>query len=457
MSELTDQLEAAGQSRLAASLSELSGDAHGRLALQCAALDLSLVQRLVQTMVRSPQGQAHSAEIGPATVDRIADHPDGRAEARAVGEQALRDNRVAVVLLAGGQGTRLGFDSPKGMFRIGPVTLHSLFAIHAAGIGASRRDYGCDLPLWLMTSPGNDAETVAFFEKHAMFGLDPRTVSTFVQGMLPAVDPTTGDILREAPDQLTLSPDGHGGIFRAMGRAAVLGDLEERGIDVIMTMQVDNPLMRPADPEMIGAHLMAQAEMSTLVVAKTSAEERMGVMATVDGRTALVEYSDLPKDLEQAHDTDGALTYWAGSTGVHCLDREFARRIATGEVELPFHRAEKRVATVDDPDPQAPNAVKFEAFMFDALPLAARTATVEMAREERFAPVKNAEGADSPDTCRAAMVARASRWLQSAGVTVPHGAVVEIDPRFAQDPADLRGRVPTDLIIDEPVYFPPPA
>ncbi len=257
MSELTDQLEAAGQSRLAASLSELSGDAHGRLALQCAALDLSLVQRLVQTMVRSPQGQAHSAEIGPATVDRIADHPDGRAEARAVGEQALRDNRVAVVLLAGGQGTRLGFDSPKGMFRIGPVTLHSLFAIHAAGIGASRRDYGCDLPFLLMTSPGNDAETMAFFQKHAMFGLDPRTVGTFVQGMLPAVDPTTGDILREAPDQLTLSPDGHGGIFRAMGRAAVLGDLEERGIDVIMTMQVDNPLMRPADPETIGAHLMA--------------------------------------------------------------------------------------------------------------------------------------------------------------------------------------------------------
>jgi UDP-N-acetylglucosamine/UDP-N-acetylgalactosamine diphosphorylase len=157
----------------------------------------------------------------------------------------------------------------------------------------------------------------------------------------------------------------------------------------------------------------------------------------VDGRTALVEYSDLPKDLEQARNPDGGLTYWAGSTGVHCLDREFARRIATGEVELAFHRADKRVATVDDPDPQAPNAVKFEAFMFDALPLAARTATVEMAREERFAPGKNAEGA--------------------AGVTVPHGAVVEIDPRFAQDPADLHGRVPTDLVIDEPVYFPPPA
>ena len=283
MSELTDQLEAAGQARLAASVQALSGEAQNRLALQCAALDLPLLQHLVQTMVRDQQPAAHHGDIGPAVVDRLSDHPDGRAEARAVGEQALRDNRVAVVLLAGGQGTRLGFDAPKGMFPIGPVTMHSLFAIHAAGVGATRRDYGCDLPFLLMTSPTNDADTVAYLEKHAMFGLDPRTVATFVQGVLPAVDPSTGDVLLEAPDRMALSPDGHGGIFRAMERAAVLGDLEERGIDVIMTMQVDNPLMRPADPEFIGAHLMAQAEMSTLVVAKTAPEERMGVMATVDG------------------------------------------------------------------------------------------------------------------------------------------------------------------------------
>ena len=457
MSDLIDQLEAAGQPGLAASLQALTGEAHDRLALQCAELDLPLVAHLVQAMLRDGEGEVRDREIAPAVVDREADHPDARAEARAVGEQALRDNRVAVVLLAGGQGTRLGFDAPKGMLPIGPVSGHSLFAIHAAGVGATRRDYGCDLPFWLMTSPDNDADTMTFFAKHSMFGLDPRTVGTFVQGMLPAVDPASGRILLEAPDRIALSPDGHGGIFRAMERSAVLGDLEERGIDVIMTMQVDNPLMRPADPELIGAHLMARAEMSTLVVAKRSPEERMGVMATIDGRTALVEYSDLPEELEQARDSGGALTYWAGSTGVHCLDRAFALRIASGAVDLPFHRAGKRVSTTDDPDPQAPNAIKFEAFMFDALPLAARTATVEMAREERFAPVKNADGPDSPDTCRAAMCARAARWLTANGVAVPEGAAVEIDPRFAQASADLHGRVPADLVIDGPVYFPPPA
>jgi UDP-N-acetylglucosamine/UDP-N-acetylgalactosamine diphosphorylase len=195
--------------------------------------------------------------------------------------------------------------------------------------------------------------------------------------------------------------------------------------------------------------------MSTLVVSKVAPEERMGVMATVDGRTALVEYSDLPAELEAARDPDGRLTYWAGSTGVHCLDRSFATGIATGQVALPFHRADKTVATTDGEFA----AVKFEAFMFDALPLTTRSATVEMAREERFAPVKNAEGADSPATCRAAMVQRAARWLEQAGVAVPRAAdgtslhAIEIDPAFAQDARDLIGRVPSDLTIDGPLYL----
>ena len=453
MSGIEDQLEAAGQERLAASIRALPPGQSEALALQAAELDLPLVERLVDQLVRNPAAAHGQGDIRPAVVDRLGADPAARAAAREAGEQALRDGRVAVVLLAGGQGTRLGFDAPKGMFPIGPVTERSLFAIHAAGVEATRMRYGTNLPFYLMTSPANDAETRAYLEHHAMFGLDPRTVHTFAQGVLPAVDRTTGDILLEAPDRIALSPDGHGGIFRAMEVHAILGDLEEQGIDVIMTFQVDNPLMRPADPELIGAHVLAQAEMSTLVVAKVSAEERMGVMATVDGRTALVEYSDLPKELEQATEPDGSLTYWAGSTGVHCIDRAFATRIGVGQVELPFHRAEKKVATVDDPDPSMPNAVKFEAFMFDALPLAARTATVEMARDERFAPVKNADGADSPQTCRDAMVARSVRWLREAGSTVGDGAVVEIDPRFALEAADLPGRAPSEVAPGEMLYL----
>ena len=455
--QIIDELEGIGQQRLADALRSLPPDQADRLALQVASIDLPLVGRLVDELVRRPAHITHPA-IGPADVDRLSDDPAARArrqEAFAVGEQALRDGRVALVLLAGGQGTRLGFDHPKGMLPIGPVSGAPLLAIHAAGVRDTRRRYGCDLPLFLMTSEGNDAETQGFLEEKMLFGLAPDSVRTFVQGMLPAVDRESGDILREAPDRLALSPDGHGGIFRAMGHAAILGDLEERGIDVVMTFQVDNPLMRPADPEFIGAHLLARAEMSTLVVSKVAPGERMGVMATVDGRTALVEYSDLPAELEAARDPDGRLTYWAGSTGVHCLDRSFATGIATGQVALPFHRADKTVSTADG----EVAAVKFEAFMFDALPLTARSATVEMAREERFAPVKNAEGADSPATCRAAMVQRAARWLEQAGVVVPRAAdgtstyAIEIDPAFAQDARDLTGRLPSDLTIDGPLYL----
>lgn len=460
---LIAELESAGQARLADSLRALPPDLADRLAMEVASIDLSLVSRLVDELVRTPA--AHSTpRIGPAQVDRLpVPGDDGAAQRRRqatqAGEQALRDGRVAVVLLAGGQGTRLGFDHPKGMFPIGPVSRSSLFEVHAAGVGATRRRFGCDLPFLLMTSDANDAATRDFLAQHMYFGLEPDSVSTFVQGMLPAVDPDTGDILRAAPDRLALSPDGHGGIFRAMERAAILGDLEERGIDVIMTFQVDNPLMRPADPEFIGAHLMARAQMSTLVVAKQSAAERMGVMATVDGRPALVEYTDLPADLAAEVDATGGLSYWAGSTGVHCLDRAFATRLATGEAAMPFHRADKRVPTVADPDPAGANAVKFEAFMFDALPLAERTAAVEMSRAQRFAPVKNAEGPDSPATCRTALVERAAGWLEQVGVRVPRDAdglsshPIEIDPRFAQDAHDLTGRLPGDLVIDGPLLL----
>ncbi|MSO43965.1 MAG: UDPGP type 1 family protein [Thermoleophilia bacterium] len=457
MSDLTDQLEAAGQHRLVASLAALPPDQANRLAVECAALDLPLIVRLVEGIVTGA-APAPVPVIGPADVDRLPIDDAGRtrrAEARHAGEQALRDGRVAVVLLAGGQGTRLGSDSPKGEFPIGPVSHASLIAIHAAGVGATRRRYGCDLPWFVMTSDENDEATRTFLNDHLLFGLTPGSVTTFVQGMLPTVDRETGDILREATDHLALAPDGHGGVFRALEQAAILGDLEERGIDIVMTFQVDNPLMRPADPEFIGAHILARAEMSTLVVAKTGPDERMGVMATVGGSPALVEYTDLPAHLAAARDADGDLTYWAGSTGAHCLDRAFATRIGTGRATLPVHRAEKTVVTVDG----AVAGIKFEAFMFDALPLAARTVSLEVARDERFAPVKDPDGAASPDACRVAIVERAARWLERAGVSVPRDAEgmsvhpIEIDPGFALDPDELMGRVGADLVITGPLVL----
>ncbi|MDX6646716.1 MAG: UDP-N-acetylglucosamine/UDP-N-acetylgalactosamine diphosphorylase [Miltoncostaeaceae bacterium] len=418
------------------------------------------------------QGQGEGApalqRLGPADVIRLPrDEACRRAwrEARDAGETLLRQGKLAAVLLAGGQGTRLGFDGPKGAFPFAPVTRRTLFHHHAAKVAAIRARYGCELPLYVMTSPQNDAETRALFEAEERYGLPEGTLAFFVQGTMPAVDLETGAVLLEARDRLALSPDGHGGLLAALRRAGVLDELRERGIETILTFQVDNPLLRLARPELIGHHALRRAEMSSVVVSKRTPEERMGVVATVDGRTAVVEYSDLPDELANRRAPDGSLELWAGSIAVHCLQRTFVERLTEGGVALPFHRAEKRVAhvTLDGAriEPERPNAVKFETFLFDALPLAERTATVESERSEEFSPIKNASGADSPETARRDLNRLYGRWLSEAGVAVPCDVEgdpivdIEIDPRLALDAEELAERLPPGLDIAGPTVLGP--
>ena len=160
--------------------------------------------------------------------------------------------------------------------------------------------------------------------------------------------------------------------------------------------------------------------MSSMVVRKLGPEEKMGVIARVDGRTGVVEYSDLPDELAQQRDDDGELAFWAGSIAVHCVEVAFVRQLTEGGLRLPYHRALKRVPHVDDAgravDPDEPNAVKFETFLFDALPSARRSVTIEARREDAFSPIKNAEGPDSPATARRDLNRLYARWLEAAGV-----------------------------------------
>ncbi len=255
---------------------------------------------------------------------------------------------MAAVLLAGGQGTRLGFDGPKGLFPFAPISGRTLFAHHAAKIEALRARYGAALPWYILTSPQNDEATRAAFADAGWFGLDPASVRLVVQGTLPAVDRESGQILLDAPDRLALSPDGHGGLLSALRASGALDGMAAEGIRTIFTFQVDNPMARVCNPELLGHHALAEAEMASVVVRKVAPEEKMGVIARVDGRTGVVEYSDLPDDLAQRRDDGGELVYWAGSIAVHCLQVEFARRLTEGGLQLPYHRAEKRVPYVDD-------------------------------------------------------------------------------------------------------------
>ena len=456
------ELQHAGQGHLSAALDRLTGISRDRLAAQIHALDL---ERIADLVARFVHGDDHhgTPDIEPPEVIETPVSPADEvrdARAREAGEDALTTGEIALVLLAGGQGTRLGFDGPKGDFPFAPITGRTLFAHHAAKVGALRARYGARLPWYLMTSPDNDAATKASFTQNDWFGLNPGSVEFFVQGTLPAVDRVTGQILLSSPDSLALSPDGHGGLLTALRANGVLEALRADGVRTIFTFQVDNPLVRVARPELVGHHRLAAAEMSSVVVRKLHAAERMGVVAREGDRTVLVEYSDLPDDLASRTTPSGGLAFWAGSIAVHCLELDLAERLTGGGGGLPLHRAVKRVPYVDAQgsfvDPTEPNAIKFESFLFDALPFAKATVTVEAERADEFSPIKNASGDDSPATARRDLNRLFARWLAEAGVDVARGVDreplhdIEIDPRFALDAAQLAERLPHGTVVEGP-------
>jgi UDP-N-acetylglucosamine/UDP-N-acetylgalactosamine diphosphorylase len=286
-----------------------------------------------------------------------------------------------------------------------------------------------------MTSHANHEQTEAFFAERRFFGLDRARVHFFRQGRMPAVD-FSGRILLAAKDCIAMSPDGHGGSMRALERSGVLDLMRSAGIDTITYFQVDNPLVRCVDPEFIGWHLLHGAEMTAKMVPKAYTEEKLGHFCLQHGRLVVIEYSDLPLEMQREIDPQtGRLRYLAGSIAIHILDREFVRRMAAGSGAgdgpvMPFHRADKKIATIDpDGNPVQPvrqNGAKFEMFVFDALPFARNGLVIETRRADDFSPVKNAEGMDSPRTAREDLLRQYARWLKGVGAwveTVPVGHV----------------------------------
>ena len=375
------------------------------------------------------------------------------------GEHAIRSGKIAMILVAGGQGTRLGFDQPKGMFRIGPVSNRSLFAMHADSIRGTSRRYGVSIPMYVMTSPATDLATREYFQEHRNLGLGNDELHVFCQGTMPAVDAATGAILMDSPSSLALSPDGHGGIVAALHQQKVLESARQRGIEHFFYAQVDNPLVRACDPLLIGYHLLAQSQMTTQVVSKRFATEKVGNVVAINGRSNIIEYSDLPEAIANQVLPNGNLKLWAGNIAIHVLDLNFLESSATQNNGLPFHRALKSVPFVDVEGsivkPSVPNAIKFERFVFDLLPLADRTIVVEGDAKEVFAPVKNMDGAatDTPTHCRLALIAQHKRWLEQAGVSVSDLAKVEINPYWALDANEVQQKIqkPAEILVD--TYF----
>ncbi len=386
-----------------------------------------------------------------------------RAEAR--GRELVKALKVGAFLVAGGQGTRLGYDGPKGEYCVTPIKEKSLFQVFAEQLRAHSRQSSGLIPWYIMTSDVNDAVTKKFFEQNNYFGYNPQDVFFFKQGMMPAFSLEDGTLLMADKDNLALSPDGHGGSLRALYKSGALEDMRTRGVEHLSYFQVDNPLVHCIDYTFIGLHDLLKSEMSSKTIPKAHALEKVGNFVFADGKVQVIEYSDLPENLAKETNTDGTLCFNAGSIAIHALSVDFIERLNNEKtLILPWHRAEKKVAHINKQGelvkPETPNAVKLEQFIFDAIPFAKNSLVFETDRIEEFSPVKNAEGSDSPYTCREHQIRRASRWLIDAGIKVPMkdgkpDIVVEIDPLFASSRRQLKARnlKMTELKPGSALYF----
>jgi UDP-N-acetylglucosamine/UDP-N-acetylgalactosamine diphosphorylase len=449
------QLSACGQGHLLDFWDQLGPAEQAGLIEQVRELDLDKIPTWVETLVRhAPQTPVRNEEFQPAPSYGIVPRTDAErrkyADAVKLGKELIAAGKVAAFVVAGGQGTRLGFDGPKGNYPISPVRNKTLFQIFAETIEAVSRRYRTVCPWYIMTSPMNHEATVQIFESNHFYGLDRDSVLIFQQGTLPNFG-FDGQILMADKASIARSPDGHGGSVRALARSGALADMKKRGVEYLSYWQVDNPLVKLFDPLFVGLHAIDGAQMSSKAVIKNDPKEKVGNFCLVDGKVTVIEYSDLDDSLAERRNPDGSLVFRLGSIAIHIISADFIEKLNTEGFSLPLHRAVKKIPHIDSQgnpvEPAEPNGIKLESFIFDALPIADRSIILDIDRSEQFAPTKNATGVDSAESTRVMMVERAARWLESAGVTVPRkldgspDCLLEIAPSFALEPEDLKARL----------------
>jgi len=462
LNNLMEAFHRAGQAHVLRWWNELDKAGRARLLAQLRQVDLRQLEELA---ARIRNGGFRPSVTG--SIERpqyVAINDRGRAEARTAGEALIRAGKVAALVVAGGQGTRLGFPGPKGAFPIGAVSGKTLFQIHAERLLACRRRYGVPMPWYIMTSDATDAPSLDYFRTMRYFGLPQEDVLFFKQGMMPALD-RRFKLALTGKDQILLSPNGHGGTLLALAQCGMLDDMERRGVEQISYFQVDNPVVPAADPVFLGAHHRAGAQMSSKALWKREPEEPLGAFILAEGRLIVKEYSDLTAEEARQRTPDGKLLFGLGSIAIHALRVDFVREETAAGLRLPFHLAEKSAACLDERGriipPQGKNVYKFETFIFDALADTRSSVILEVRREEEFSPVKNAEGKDSPESCRRDMTLLYASWLEAAGIPVPRNGTglplhpIEISPLYALDAQELQARKPRNLKFDRPLYLGP--
>ncbi len=363
-------------------------------------LDFSLLD-VLDKKCGAGQEECNTAIYEPLEALKLDEIMDLYTEFEAVGIEAVKNCKVGAVLLAGGQGTRLGFDKPKGMFNIGETRELYIFECLMNNLMDVVNRSGAYIPLFIMTSDKNDKDTREFFAQHDYFGYDRDFVFFFIQDMAPSVD-YNGKLLLEEKYKLSLSPNGNGGWFSSMVRAGLLDKITSMGVEWLNVFAVDNVLQKMADPVFIGATIQSGKPSGSKVVRKAFPEERVGVMCKENGKPSIVEYYELTEEMKNRKDANGEPAYNYGVILNYLLKVDSL--VAILNEQLPVHIVEKKIPYLDKNgnkiNPAEPNGYKFEELILDMIHLLDDCLVFEVLRNREFAPVKNKEGTDSIETAR---------------------------------------------------------
>jgi len=466
LENVKELLKKHGQSHLLGFWADLDAKQKQHLHEQIQLLDFTKIDFWITNHVKKPDSGIINDDLIPIrSYGCEPSDPEQKLKytnAIALGQELIRQGKVGAFVVAGGQGTRLGFDGPKGNFPISPIMNKTLFRIFAETIAAISAKYETVCPWYIMTSPLNFHQTEEIFKLNNYYGLEKDNIFIFKQGTLPNFN-SDGKILLANEANISCSPNGHGGSLEALYESGVLKDMEERGIDFLSYWQVDNALINIFDPLFIGLHAIDKAEMSSKALIKANPFEKVGNFCICDGKLSVIEYSEFNEltdthppqgfsgvslKLAERQNEDGSLVFQLGSIAIHIISRTFIEKFNSGDYSLPLHRAEKEIQHIDEQGNLVKSkGIKLEKFIFDALSFTSKSVTLQTKRNQEFAPIKNEYGIDSPKITRKMMIERAAGWLESAGIEVPRkpdgsaDCIIEIAPSFALNKEDIKSKL----------------
>jgi UDP-N-acetylglucosamine/UDP-N-acetylgalactosamine diphosphorylase len=474
--EVRVRYESTGQGHVLKYLPQLSQDEKSSLLSQLANIEVEKLSDFLQAALNEQSQTATTGEISPfsKSIARTTDESSREVlePARETGLTALRKGQVAALVLAGGQGTRLGFNGPKGMYNIGLSSRRTLFQLiverlrRLGQLAAATDDANDDdhvqsgvveVPFYIMTSPLNHEETISYFQNNSYFGMKASDVQFFCQGMLPCLT-DEGKIIMESPSRVAMAPDGNGGIYPSLVKSGMLDDMTRRGIEYLHVFSIDNALVKPADPVFIGYCISQGADCGNKVLWKSHAHEKVGVLAEKDGKPCIVEYSDISTEMAERTDQDGRLVFGAGNICNHFYTLDFIRDVIVPNLGNMYHIAKKKIPYYNEKmsetvTPTSNNGMKLESFIFDVFPLSKSMAVLDVSHDEEFAPVKNAPGSasDSPDTAREMISTLAKKWVKAAGGNLAGDldSTCEVSPLVSYSGEGL-----TDIVKDKDIVCP---